>query len=368
MPFAMFSSQLNFLMRILTVHWVLNPPNDGVLSMIKKIKKMETNKLFYGIDVGSQELVKTQGIQQVSDKFVKLPSDVLANTLSSISEWVKTLPSNAHVIFEYTGTYSLNLAYCLEIADIAFTAINPMQSKAFAQVMKITSQNDSIDASLLAYYGLRNQPERTSLESEHLHQMKQKRKHLSTLMADKRAVENRLHALSFDIRADKSVIESLELLQKTYEIQEQLFKDDLFTLNDQEYNELYERMTSVVGIGPASANAMILATNGFKNFTNVKQVLKFLGIVPQEKSSGKTVHKKSGLVKSGVGYVRAILYMAARSAKRCNLACIEIYNHQRAKGKAHKVAMVAVMSKMVRQVFGVVKNQTIFVNNYEFAK
>lgn len=329
---------------------------------------MNTNKLYLGIDVGSMELVISEGITNSSAKFTKLPTTTIKNTIESINTWLEKLPSNAHIIYEITGTYSLNLSYCLTLAETDFSIITPSQSKGFAQTMKINHQNDEIDASLLALYGANFAPEKTIIEDEQIHHLRQKRKHLSSLMAQKQAINNQLHALSFDPRADPLVVESLELLGQTFDLQITKFKDELYNVDEQQYKKLFELITSVIGIGEASANALIIATNGFQNFSNVKQVLKFLGIVPKEKDSAKSVHKKYGLAKTGVAYVRSILYMAARSAKKHNLACAEIYNKQRSLGKPHKVAMIAVMNKLIRQIFGVVKSQTKFDNKYEFAK
>jgi hypothetical protein len=56
--------------------------------------------------------------------------------------------------------------------------------------------------------------------------------------------------------------------------------------------------------------------------------------------------------------------MAARSAIRFNLACKELYDRLRAKGKPYKKAMVAVMNKLIKQAFGVVQSKTEFDNNF----
>ena len=68
--------------------------------------------------------------------------------------------------------------------------------------------------------------------------------------------------------------------------------------------------------------------------------------------------------KKGNAEVRANLYMAARSAIRFNLACKDLYERLRAKGKPHKQAMVAVMNKLVKQLFGCVVNNTDFDNQF----
>lgn len=150
-----------------------------------------TGKLYFGVDVGSQTLVISQGVEMMTPKFVKLPTEKVNNEMSKINVWVESLPANAHIIFESTGNYSLPLAYCLDLAEIPFSILTPLQSKGFAQTMKVSTQTDEVDASLLGLYGANYHPENTVLESETLHQLKQKRKHLSSLMSHKGATDNR---------------------------------------------------------------------------------------------------------------------------------------------------------------------------------
>lgn len=324
---------------------------------------METlSTLYMGVDVGSTHLVISDGVAESSQKLLKLATQEIKNDSHSINSWIATLASNAHIIFEATGTYSLPLAYCLSIAEINFSIITPSQSKGLAETLKVTTRNDAIDAVILAIYGANYQPQITLLESEQIHQLKQKRKHLSALIKQKQMLSNQLHAISFDAKADKDVVESLTFLQETLQLQIQKFTDDIYTLNQDEYNHIYELMTSVVGIGPASANAIIIATNGLQDFDSPKAVVKFLGLAPKEKESGKSVYKKYGISKTGVGFVRSTLYNAAKSAKKFNIACKNLYNRLRANGKCHKVAMIAVINKLVRQVFAVVKSNTKFDN------
>jgi transposase len=327
-----------------------------------------TGKLYFGVDVGCDDLVVSQGIQTASAKFVKLATEKISNEVSSIDAWIGSLPQNAHIIFESTGNYSLPLAYCLELAEIAFSLLTPAQSKGFAQTMKVSTRNDEVDACLLALYGANYHPDDSVLESETLHHLKQKRKHLSSLMSQKVAVDNQLHALSFDKKADPKVLKSLRLIQQTLQIQIQEFTDEIFTLTQKEYQHIYQLMTSIVGIGEKSANSIIIATNGLADFENSKQLVKFFGLAPRIKESGKSVNQKFGIGKSGVGFVRATLYNAAKAAKRFNLACKELYERLRSRGKCHKVAMVAVMAKLVRQVFAVVKSDTMFDNKFQLAK
>ena len=324
---------------------------------------------YLGIDVGKDWLVIAQQVlpsQQSAKSFVV---QKIANTLESINDWLdKTDLTDTQIIFEATGKYSYRLAYCLDLAGIAYSIITPAQSHGFAQSMKIVSQNDERDAILLCIYGQRFTPQISEIADQQLHQLRQKRNHLSSLIAQNQLVSNQLHALEFDPRADKMVKESLHTVQQIIQIQIDTFKAELYNLNDADYQKIYQQLIGITGIGPASASALIIATNGFKNFDTAKKVSKFLGTIPSSKDSGTSVRVKGRIIKTGLPQVRSILYMAARSARKYNLACRELYQRLIAKGKAHKVAMVAVINKLIKQAFAIVKNNVAFDNNYALAK
>jgi transposase len=325
--------------------------------------------IYVGIDVGKDTLVIARQVLTDAQLPKAFAIEKIDNTLDSIDAWLsKTDLTQTQIIFEATGKYSYRLAYCLDLFEGAYSILSPKQSKGFAQSMKIVSQNDERDAILLSLYGKCFTPSVNQEVDEQLHKLRQKRKHLSSLLSQRQVVSNQLHAMEFDPRADQQVKESLEMLQTTLEIQIQTFQDELYHLDDEQYQKLYQQLLSITGIGPASASALIVATNGFIHFDCVKKVFKFLGTIPSSKDSGTSVKIKGQIIKTGIPHVRAILYNAAKSAKRYNLACKDLYERLRKKGKAHKVAMIAVVNKLIKQAFAVVKNQTVFDNNYAFAK
>jgi hypothetical protein len=92
-----------------------------------------------------------------------------------------------------------------------------------------------------------------------------------------------------------------------------------------------------------------------------------VGIAPRQSQSGSTVRWRGKLVGTSVGYVRGVLYMAARSARRYNLTCKALYERLRARGKCHRVALIAVINKLLHQVFALVKNNTEFINGQGLA-
>lgn len=198
--------------------------------------------------------------------------------------------------------------------------------------------------------------------------VKTKYNFLITLKADRKAFENRKHALQYDPRAAVSILNSIEVILQALNAKIQSIQEEVFIISDEESRHIKDLMQSVAGIWEASSQAILLATNELKNFQNVNQLSKFLGICTSNKRSDSSVYGKTSIVKSSHNIVRSILFMAARSAKKHNNACREIYIRLRANGKAHKVALMAVVHKLLKQVFAVVKNDVLFDNLYTIAK
>ena len=76
-------------------------------------------------------------------------------------------------------------------------------------------------------------------------------------------------------------------------------------------------------------------------------------------------HKRQVRIsKQGGSLLRHTLYMCALNAKATNGGCKELFDRLVAKGKNKKLAVIAVANKLLKQVFGVVKNVCLFDRNY----
>ena len=56
--------------------------------------------------------------------------------------------------------------------------------------------------------------------------------------------------------------------------------------------------------------------------------------------------------------------MCAMNAKQTNEACKQLFDRLKANGKTGKQALIAVMNKLLKQVFAVVKNKSLYHPNY----
>jgi transposase len=317
---------------------------------------------YIGIDVSSDLLhiaYETNSVWQ---------TERIANQVADIHKWSLSLSENAHIIFEYTGTYSHRLAYILALAQKPFSIITPAQSKGFAASLKNKAKTDSQDAKMLAIYGTKMMPEASPITDQKLHQKRQVYKHYNDLRSQRQALNNQLHALSFDPRAAQNVVDSLVLLKQTFQCQIDEFEKQLFDLNEDDFKAIKDKLMQIKGIGEKVATGLIIETNGFKNFQSPKAVAAFLGLCPSNKQSGTSVYAKGRLVATACHHLRTNLYAAAWSASRFNLDCKELYTRLRAKGKSAKLAMIAVAHKLIRQAFAIVKKGTQFDNNFQLAK
>lgn len=289
----------------------------------------------------------------------------ISNRKAAIATWLQELKaSNSYCILEYTGSYSSQLLHLLSSQQIAVSVVNPHQSSHFIKSLGIVSKNDKNAAQALALMGTSLDLPLYVMEPSSRQKRKQILSSLSALKKQGQMLKNQLHSLSFQAIVNPTVKQAFEATLHTVEQQIQLLEQELDGLSDEEHEKLMEKLTSVVGIGPKTARALLSATGGLDHFEHDRQLAKFIGIVPLSHDSGSSVRFRGPITKKGNAELRACLYMAARSARRFNLACKELYERLRSRGKCHRQAMVAVMHKLVRQIFAVIKNDRTFDNQY----
>ena len=317
---------------------------------------MSTYNFIYGIDVSQSTLdivLLPQGTHQQ-----------IANTEKGIREWLHELTDCEKVlcVLEATGCYSNRLTNLLAQADIDTSVVSPSQSDGFTKAQGIISKNDKQAAHSLALMGQCLNLPLYQQSSPQMQNRKQVLMGINALKKQRQMLRNQLHALNNQILFAPSVKQALATTLHTVEQELKGLEEALNELSDEEYKQQYDLVTSVVGIGQKTAQALLCATGGLQHFESAKQLAKFVGLVPSSHYSGTSVHKKGRITKKGNAQLRASLYMAARSAKKHNQACKDLYERLRSAGRNYKQAMVAVMHKLIKQIFGVFRSGLQFDN------
>jgi len=119
-------------------------------------------------------------------------------------------------------------------------------------------------------------------------------------------------------------------------------------------------LESITGIGVASAVRLIVEIEDYSRFDSSKALCAYFGVHPTWKESGDG-HWKTGMSKQGQAQVRGILYMSSLSAIRWDPDLKKLYHRfRKEKGMNHYQAMGVVMHKLLRMIYGVLKNQTSY--------
>jgi transposase len=105
-----------------------------------------------------------------------------------------------------------------------------------------------------------------------------------------------------------------------------------------------EILVAVQGVGHLTATALLAALPELGTCSK-NQVAALAGLAPFNRDSG--AYRGTRSIRGGRLDVRRALYMAALSATRINPVLKPVYQRLRAAGKAHKVALVAVMRRLL---------------------
>jgi len=310
--------------------------------------------IWLGIDVGKQEFHASIATQALHGReWLKLPCQGFEHSpagMKALLKWLRdqgTAPSQlAGVCVESTGRLSQHFADLAKGRLGSVSIINPARAKFFAQSQGSHHKNDAVDARLLAHFGWQSRPRPRPQRPEHADALKLRElvRAYGALQADLLAQRQRLDdgPGAKEVRAAhgrliRAIEKELENLKAAIE--------DLIESNPS-LKEDAARISSIPGIGPR-VTQLLLAEFGDLREYNRDEVVSLAGLYPREFTSGTSVHKKPKIAKGGKANVRAALYMAAMSARRCNPVMKAFADRLAANGKPPMQIIVAVMRKLL---------------------
>jgi transposase len=120
---------------------------------------------------------------------------------------------------------------------------------------------------------------------------------------------------------------------------------------------------SLKGVGPVTAAGLIGEVGDFTKFSTISEMMKLAGLDLYEVSSGK--HRgKLRISKRGRSHMRKLLYLAALSTVRKGGAMHEWYQRALDRGMIKTKALVAVSRKLLGIIFALVRNHSVYRENY----
>jgi transposase len=267
----------------------------------------------------------------------------IANTPEGHRALIKRLKGFeiARIVFEATGAYHRLLQKALLKAGLPWVKVNPRQARRFAQAAGKLAKTDRCDALMLARMGAALELEPSLPVSPTVEIMKELANARHALVKDRVAVLNRQAiAVATLIRR--------QLAQRLRQIDRQIEAIDrrLTTLRkaDSDLSQRFDILTSIPSFGAGTANTLMVETPELGRLDH-EQAASLVGLAPIANDSGQTHGKRS--IRGGRPRARQALYMAALTAIRFNPQLKTKYQTLIKAGKPAKVALVAVMRKLL---------------------
>lgn len=319
-----------------------------------------------GIDIAKRKF----DLAWLSGQTGKIRSKAFENTpvgYQALFDWLAKhgiVARECRVVMEATSQYYEALAHTLFDAGYLVSVVNPLQIKAFGQSQMRRQKTDRADAELIARFG--EESKKLLLWQPPAAEVRE----LQRLVARLEAVQG-MHVQEQNRRHEAAglALESVDRMLLTLKEEEALLKQEIHDHIDRHpgLRNQQELLCSIPGVGER-VSSYFLAWLQVDRFTNIRQMVAFVGLSPEHHQSGDSVHGKSHLCKLGHGRLRKILYLPAMSAIQCNPAAKAMYARLRAAGKGGKVALVAVMRKLLHWMMAVLKSGACFDPKMALAK
>jgi transposase len=254
------------------------------------------------------------------------------------------------VVCEATGPYHKAFVAALHQAGVVVSVVNPRLPRDFARSRGQLAKTDKIDALVLADYGQRMQPAPTPRPEAHLTLLDDLVTRRAQLVEDRAREKNRLQQTTC---AEALASLKLHLRHLDGQIKKLLERIAEVVESTPVLRAKVARLVEVQGVGTLTASALLAAMPELGTLSK-NQVAALAGLAPFNRDSGAFRGTRS--IRGGRSAVRLALYMAALSGSRCNPILKAVYQRLRAAGKAHKVALVAVMRKLLIHLNSLLKS------------
>jgi transposase len=276
-----------------------------------------------------------------------------ANDEAGIAElivWATQLKPEL-VVLEASGGYETAVAIALAAAGLRVAVVNPRQVRDFAKAKGRLAKTDRIDAEIIAEFGLVIDPHVSALPDEDTRALQGLLARRSQLVAMRTQELNRMAQAAASLRPQiKDHIAWLNEAIRRCDI------DLTATLRSSAvWKAKDDLLRSMPGIGPISSR-MLLACLPELGQLNRQKIAALVGVAPFNCDSGQFKGKRS--IWGGRAQVREVMFMATTTAIRWNPIIRPFYERLIARGKPHKVALVACMRKMLVVLNTMARNDT----------
>jgi transposase len=292
---------------------------------------------------------------------------VFTNDAIGIDKFMKKLQTLfkqkklAMVLCEASGGYEKKLVYACHKEHLPVHMAHANHVKYFMKSQGIKAKTDQIDAKMISAYGSERKPEEDSfILNENTLKIRELLKRREQLISDKKREKSRI---------DK--IDSPDVLETITShigwLDESVEKIEAYLLElrkAEDTKSLYALLISVPGIGKILAYYLMSYLPELGKLSH-KAIAALVGVAPFNHDSGQ--HQGKRFIQGGRSQLRQMLYMAAMTSITCNPDLKRFYERLCEAGKPGKVALIAVMRKLLSMINSVILRGTPWQKNHQKA-
>jgi transposase len=247
----------------------------------------------------------------------------------------------ARIVYEPTGAYHRGFERRFLEAGFPLAKVNPRQARRFAEAIGTLAKTDRVDAELLARFGAMFELRLLTDSGAILLTMKDLLVARRALVKDRTAARNRDHQRSLPLLKAQAA-ERLRQIERQIDAIDQALREQLES--DAALRARFDILVSIPGLGEATAFALLIDMPELGHIEN-KCAASLAGLAPMARESGQWRGKR--FIRGGRPELRHALFMPALVAIRSNPDLRAVYENLTAMGKPAKIALIAVMRRMV---------------------
>lgn len=262
-----------------------------------------------------------------------------------------------HACLESTGRYGDALMHWLYEQRHLVSLVNPLRIRKYAQSRLVRTQNDQIDAEIIADFCASEPDLRLWEPLPAAHRQLQDLVRLRMALVDE--MDRHANRMEFAIAAVRKTLKrQINNLAKEIEFLEKAMKELLADQPD--LKQQVELADTVTAVGFVTAATVVAELPPVSKIPQARQAVALAGLDPKNKESGATVSTRPHISKMGSWRLRKALYMPALTALRYNPIVRALGERMRAKGHKGMCIVVAAMRKLLRLIYGVLKTGQVF--------
>jgi transposase len=265
---------------------------------------------------------------------------------------------------EHTGIYNAHLLEYLDKLHLPIWLESSLQIKQAGGMQR--GKTDKVDAQRIAEYAFRFrdktplwQPPRPIIRQlAFLSAARQRLIQVYNQLAGPLEEQDTFVSATMQKQVQHSCKASLAALEKDRKALDKQIAN--LIRQDESLYELFTLITSVPGIGPATATEILVTTNELKTVDNPKKMACHPGVAPFEYRSGSSVRAGPPGGKTRVSHqaqkrLKSLFHLGAMSAIQVSGELQTYYQRKVAEGKNKMLVLNAVRNKLIHRVYAVVK-------------